>query len=577
MQIGRNVAEGLSHLHQADIVHRDLKPSNILFDDSGRAKVADLGLAQADSAYSLSERSVGAARAHPGTPGWKSPEQEDIHTYLSPASDVYALGLVMFRLLTGRQRQYVLGKTAQDLRPETPKTLSALVEEMLARDFRQRPQDGEAALQRLSEEQNALRQTPARAETARADEDRRRREQENTAKAEREQRIRNLRTALGQAMTARAWPRARQSAGELLSLVPGDAETQRNLREIERGEAEDAARRKKEVAERNHKMRRALLVGGGGAGLLAVANGLSRLLTPAAPIVPTLVPTPLATDIKLPSIVRKLDADHAILTLAPGVELMLVRIPAGEFLMGSDKAKDQNARDDELPQHKLNLAEYWMGKTEVTVAHFMAFIKATGYKTRAEEDKTSWANTGYEWGQIPGADWSHPKGPRTNVLEKQNHPVTHISWGDAIAFCKWITELAKITFKLPTEAEWEKASRGIDGRIYQWGEEAPGTSWANFYDMDTTPVGKYGTKGASPYGLDDMAGNVCEWVSSLYLPYPYNSEDGRENIDAYRWRVARGGSFYEKSRESLRCASRYKENPSYHSDFFGFRVCARSI
>ena len=192
-----------------------------------------------------------------------------------------------------------------------------------------------------------------------------------------------------------------------------------------------------------------------------------------------------------------------------------VTIPAGEFIMGSDKVKDKLARDNELPQFRLYLPEYWIARVPLTNVQYKQFVDATGYVLPQH-----WAD-----GQIP-------KG-------KENHPVVYISWQDAVAFGEW----AKV--RLPTEAEWEKAARGTDGRIYPWGNDAPDKTRCNFNmnEGDTTPVGKY-HKGASPYGCLDIAGNVWEWTSTKwldnyadYISKVYNrlTGDGR--------RVVRGGSF----------------------------------
>ena len=149
---------------------------------------------------------------------------------------------------------------------------------------------------------------------------------------------------------------------------------------------------------------------------------------------------------------------------------------------------------------------------------------------------------------MKGADWRHPRGPGTDIAQKADHPVVQVSWADAVAFCRWLGE----AFRLPTEAEWEKAARGLvvgaatrpigqsaRGRIYPWGDEPPDANRCNFARNigDTTPVGQYG-RGATPdYGVLDLAGNVWEWTGSLWgksgdkpdFGYPYHPGDGREN------------------------------------------------
>ena len=242
---------------------------------------------------------------------------------------------------------------------------------------------------------------------------------------------------------------------------------------------------------------------------------------------------------------RRISADRVALRLAPEVEVEFVRIPAGEFSMGSD-----NGGNDERPRHKVMLGEYWMGKTEVTNAQFAAFVKATGYKTEAE----------------------------INNAQKQNHPVVNVSWNDAIAYTRWVSLVTGQNVRLPSEAEWEKAACGTDGRTYPWGNAAPDRNRVNFNNTvkTTTPVGQYGGSGASPYGLDDMAGNVWEWTSSLYKSYPYNSVDGREDILNTGGRVVRGGSIFVNE-DALPCAYRNSYGPPYRYISIGFRLLASPI
>ena len=281
-----------------------------------------------------------------------------------------------------------------------------------------------------------------------------------------------------------------------------------------------------------------------------------------------------------------------ILTLAPGVELELVRVPAGRFMMGSDKAVDKDAYDDELPQHELHLDEYWIGKTPVTVAQFAAFVKAASYQTSAEKEGSGYTWTGKTWDYVKGADWAHPRGPKSDVRQKQDHPVTLVSWKDAAAFCEWASRSTGQQVRLPSEAEWEKAARGGlpsprvgrgaggEGgvRLYPWGNAPPDKTLCNFNMnvKDTTPVGKYSPGGDSPYGCADMAGNVWEWTRSLWKSYPYDPKDGREDPDSRDMRVLRGGSFYNPPR-LVRCAYRCGSYPGFRIANLGFRVVAFHI
>ncbi len=219
-----------------------------------------------------------------------------------------------------------------------------------------------------------------------------------------------------------------------------------------------------------------------------------------------------------------------------------VTIPAGEFTMGS------NEYDKEEPIHKVYLPEYKIARVPVTNEQWGLFLQDSGYH---------WVKR-YEL-------WSSglPRG-------KEKHPVVNVNWHDALTFCQWAG------VRLPTEAEWEKAARGTDGRKYPWGNDELTKELANYYDSgikDTTPVGNY-PKGASPYGLLDMAGNVWEWCSSEYKPYPYKADDGRENlIRTDILRVVRGGSWSDYAGIVCACDRNWLNAPDAY-DNLGFRVCS---
>ncbi len=218
-----------------------------------------------------------------------------------------------------------------------------------------------------------------------------------------------------------------------------------------------------------------------------------------------------------------------------------VYIPLGDFIMGSDPTLDVLADQNEQPRHTLQLAGYWMARYPVTIANFRAFVNKTDYEPR-------------------GASYRQ---------ELDNHPVVDVTWYDALAYCTWLSEQAGLPVTLPSEAEWEKAARGIDGRRYPWGNEEPVARLCNF--EQATPVGNYSPQGDSPYGCADMAGNVWEWTRSVYRPYPYNPQDGRENFEDDQVRVIRGLTF-NNAEKFTRCAFRYKLAPALHLGHLGFRV-----
>ncbi len=264
-----------------------------------------------------------------------------------------------------------------------------------------------------------------------------------------------------------------------------------------------------------------------------------------------------------------------------GIELC--RIPAGKFLMGSKDA-DKDAYDDEKPQHTVEIPyDYWLARFTVTNEQFATFVKATGYKTTAEEKGSAWAYDGKEWKDTKGANWLHPRGPKSGIEEKANHPVVAVTWQDAMEYVRWLTRqeaqtllaeerFGSFVFRLPSEAEWEKAARGQYGNIYPWGNDFD-PKRLNFYEnskMDTVSVEAY-PQGASPYGVEQMSGNVWEWTHSLFEKYPYKSQDGREDENKSGHRVLRGGSFFNY-RLNVRAARRYWDYPYLRLDLYGFRV-----
>jgi TatA/E family protein of Tat protein translocase len=251
-----------------------------------------------------------------------------------------------------------------------------------------------------------------------------------------------------------------------------------------------------------------------------------------------------------------------------------VLVPAGEFWMGS-KEWDEDASSVEKPYHSVYLDAFRIAKYPVTVAQFERF--ARGYQTEAE--KRGNAHT-----------WRRPRGEGISTVGKEDHPVVNVSWKDAAAYCEWLSRETGKPYRLPTEAEWEKAARGTDGRKYPWGEADPDRARCNvdhWFD-GTTPVGYFGKAGESPYGCADMAGNVWEWCQDwwqedFYRVSPPRNPKGPPKGESH---VGRGGSWYDY-RGGARCASRggswddfrlrarwasrLRYDPVDFDDFIGFR------
>ena len=202
----------------------------------------------------------------------------------------------------------------------------------------------------------------------------------------------------------------------------------------------------------------------------------------------------------------------------------MVLIPAGSFTMGR-----KDGPDEEKPAHRVFLPAYYIDRNLVTWADYLPFIQEKGptgpqgeMYLDADDPDAKIVQRGDAWVVEKGLD---------------KFPASEMAWGGALAYCRWKRK------KLPTEAQWEKAARGTDGRLYPWGNRKPLGDYLFLGDYrgQTAVVGNY-PKGASPYGVNDMAGQVWEWTASLAMPYPYMPKDGRESLSAVDARVVRGGN-----------------------------------
>jgi formylglycine-generating enzyme len=319
---------------------------------------------------------------------------------------------------------------------------------------------------------------------------------------------------------------------------------------------------------------------------------------------------------------------HSLPKAAPIAPPDMVWIPGGEFTMGTDAAIGW---DDEKPAHRVKVNGFFLDETEVTNSQFRDFVDATRYVTTAEKapdvdeisrqlppgtspppkemlvpgslvftppnravdlTQVSW----WEW--TPGACWKHPEGPGSNLDGRDDHPVVHVSWDDAVAYCKWAGK------RLPTEAEWEFAARGgLDNKPYTWGDEKPGAGgkWqCNIWQGEfpgtntkadgferTAPVKSFAPNG---YGLHDMAGNVWEWCADWYDRELYRKRAGKLTANPIgpdatndplhpfeTRRVQKGGSFLcaDNYCTRYRPSARHGCSPDSGMSHVGFR-CAKT-
>lgn len=238
-----------------------------------------------------------------------------------------------------------------------------------------------------------------------------------------------------------------------------------------------------------------------------------------------------------------------------------VEIPAGRFAMGSDPRADRMAFANErwsnfMRQGNVNLPTFYIQRYEVTTAQFSAFVDATGY----------------------------PADPQS-LSQADIYPVAYVSWTDALAYARWLEQELRTAAQTPgnikqllddgwkitlaSEAQWEKAARGTDSRIFPWGNQ-PDNSKANIGSAASDPVGDQNCSDCA-YGLADMSGNLFEWTRSPYQPYPYSTDDDRENLMEDALWVIRGGSFNDQI-NNARAAVRGAADPGARRDFIGFRL-----
>lgn len=535
------VADALAYAHEKDVLHRDVKPANIILTEKGEPILADFGIAKL---MENKETALTATGLGIGTPEYMAPEQwigEPV-----PQSDIYGLGVIFYELITGR-KPYTTDTPGAvaimqvteplPLPSEFVHDLPEMVEKVLLKALAVNPED---RYQQMSEFADALKRI---AET------------EKVLQSEKQEEVK------AQVIQ----PPTRSKSEPVLetsdSLVDDHEITEQKSQPAVHSKPEFmlethdalAGDPEKQSSERSDAFRLWLtriplwgwVVGGIVIlGLLVIGmigsgeNTLADLFATNTPtITPTHTSTSTQTNTPTPSYTPTPTAtplpDH--ITNAYGHDMVL--IPAGIFEMGSADGRD------ERPVHEVYLDTYYIDLYEVTNAKYARCVDA------GICDKPG------------GNDYSDP--------EYAEHPVVYVDWTNAQSYCTWIGG------SLPTEAQWEKAARGTDGRKYPWGEGID-SSLANYESNvgDTTSVGSY-PDGISPYGLYDMAGNVWEWVADwyskeYYTSAPYENPVGPASGDS---RVLRGGS-WNFNDNFLRAANRNNINPDNTNNNFGFRCAA---
>jgi formylglycine-generating enzyme required for sulfatase activity/tRNA A-37 threonylcarbamoyl transferase component Bud32 len=535
LPILEQVADALDYAHRRGVIHRDVKPSNVMLEETEhglQATLMDFGLVKALE----SSESLTSAGTILGSPEYMAPEQADLDrkSEIGPATDRYALGVVAYEMLTGRVP--FPGNTPAtlyahlNLAPPDPRSIYENLPESAARVLLKalsKPQQGRYPTAKGMVE--ALREAQAEEEVQAV---------ERRAEKERERRRAQARAE----EEARAAEKVREA---LKRRRPPVARPPRKLFPVWGWVVASG-------------LILTLLIGGGWLVASMVTPTPTATLTP-SPSSPTLdeTSTPTSPPSETPTsttVTQVREKDGAV----------MVYVPAGTFWMGSDDS-DPDAYSNEKPQHEVYLDAFWIDRTEVT----------NGQYRRCVADGAC---------NPPSKSGSSARESYYGNAEFDDYPVVYVDWSQAEAYCAWAGA------RLPTEAEWEKAARGDDRRIYPWGDAFDG-SRLNFCDRDcqfdwkdekvddgyadTAPVGSYPV-GASPYGALDMAGNVWEWVADWYADDYYTHSPGNnpQGPGSGTLRVVRGGSWRDPQRY-VRAAYRSENGPSYASSYRGFR-CARS-
>ena len=278
----------------------------------------------------------------------------------------------------------------------------------------------------------------------------------------------------------------------------------------------------------------------------------------------------------------------------------MIRLPGGEFLMGTDDSVGY-ADDGEGPVRKVTVKPFWIDPCTVSNTKFATFVAATKYVTEAEKFGTSFVFFGLLpanypptrgvaiapwWRVIEGADWRHPEGRHSSIAERMNHPVIHVSWNDAVAYCNWAG------LRLPTEAEWEYAARGGAQQLrFPWGDELEPNGeqrmnvWQGaFPNVNTQADGFLGTAPVDAFppngfGLYNVTGNVWEWCSDWFSPnfHLHASRTNPKGPPSGNAKVMRGGSYlcHESYCNRYRLAARSRNTPDSSTGNLGFR-CVKS-
>jgi serine/threonine-protein kinase len=468
-QILLHIASALDYAHRRGIVHRDVKPDNVLIDRAGRAKLADFGIAQLTRSH-LPSSSITVASSFMGTADYMAPEQRMDAKTVDHRADIYAFGVTMYEVFTGK---LPLGNfpLPSQLNPELSKRMDGIILRALQQD----PSDRYQSIAELA------------------------------ADIRREISVSGL---------------SRLKARVALILQNEGWRRLFSLRTI------------------------------GTVSLLAVLLYgavwfFSATGKPSPDVQPAEPPKKEGVEPFVP-----VDSES---DAAQKIPKNMILIPAGRFIMGTD-----SEFDNERPMREVYLDAFYIDKYEVTNAEYKKFVDATGHRVPS--------SNALEAGPFNWHRGTYPPG-------KEDHPVVLVNWNDARAYARWAGK------RLPTAAEWEKAARGTDGRVWPWGNrwEIDRCNIGESFLNSTQPVYAF-ENGKSPYGCFNMAGNVMEWVADWYSETYYRSSPNRNPpgpVDGTA-RVVRGGAWDSNISLYARTAYRNFMPPNERNVSVGFR-CAKDV
>jgi eukaryotic-like serine/threonine-protein kinase len=553
------IAQALEYAHEQAIVHRDVKPSNILLTVKGQPMLTDFGIAkllEGEQTQSLTGSGVGV-----GTPEYISPEQWTGQA--GPLADLYSLGVVLYELVTGRKPYTADTPAAIMLKqatsplprprqfvPGLPEAVEKVLFKALAKEPGNRYPDMDTFIRAL---EGLLSRQPARPPS---------------------------RQVLPPVPLKKPLPSKSKVTDSQATFEPMETQTNPEPKRLPEALLEQTLdlRTQPPIARRYWMIGLVVLgvVGIGVLGGLLLKKPTTFFLTSTPIVTQTPTGTQASMETHTPtSTLTPNPTDTPTITPTPGIgttwtrpadKMVMVFVPEGSFNMGTTKNQAQeeckkvanscyiDRYADAQPAHNVFLNAFWIDKTDITNYMYALCVQAGScqppHSTNSKTRSSYYGNSQYD-----------------------NYPVIYVNWGNANDYCAWAGG------RLPSEAEWEKAARGTDGRRFPWGFIDPNCTLANYISFcagDTTSVDNQ-SSGASPYGALDMAGNVWQWVADWYAfsYYSYSPQENPTGPETGQERVLRGGDWSSITLQTL-SFFRLRRNPLSDEYSTGFR-CARSI